>query len=398
MYCDYGCFFSVKIFKNYQSNDYSLVIIYYCTIITVCSLYAAQPIQPVFQQAFDLTQLQAILFTSLMMLPLGFAPLFYGYILENFCTKQMISIAVLALGIMEFLFACSGNYIILLTIRAIQGLIIPAILTGLMSYISMTSKHEDIQQAMALYIGATITGGFLGRFLSGLLTEIFNWRVFFFLLAILLLIGYFLLRHLKTDGRLELSKPQLSQLIGILKDQRFLLIYLTIFCVFAVFAAVLNLLPFELKSINPNFSESGIGLMYLGYIMGLLVSIFNQQLLKLFVHESTLVLIGIVIFIIATIGFTFNDYRIMFAFMFVFCTGMFLVHTILSGYLNKLSKQNKALTNGIYLSFYYTGGAIGSFFPGIIYKLYGWDFFLLIMLIILLFAFSFIWKLKSMGH
>ncbi len=88
----------------------------------------------------------------------------------------------------------------------------------------------------------------------------------------------------------------------------------------------------------------------------------------------------------------------MFAFMFVFCTGMFLVHTILSGYLNKLSKQNKALTNGIYLSFYYTGGAIGSFFPGIIYKLYGWDFFLLIMLIILLFAFSFIWKLKSMGH
>ncbi|RLA63374.1 MAG: MFS transporter, partial [Epsilonproteobacteria bacterium] len=46
------------------------------------------------------------------------------------------------------------------------------------------------------------------------------------------------------------------------------------------------------KSINPNFSESGIGLMYLGYIMGLLVYIFNQQLLKLFVHESTLVLSG----------------------------------------------------------------------------------------------------------
>ncbi len=383
--------------KNSQANNRSLLIIYYCTILTLCSLYAAQPIQPVFQEEFGLTQLQAILFTSLMMLPLGFAPLFYGYILENFCTRKMISIAILALGIMEFLFACSGNYFVLLSIRAIQGLIIPAILTGLMSYISLTSKHEDIQHNMALYIGATITGGFLGRFLSGLFTELFGWRFFFFILGILLVIGYFLLRYLDTDGRLELSKPKVSQVLTILKDKRFLLIYLIIFCVFMVFAAVLNLLPFELKSNNPDFSETGIGLMYLGYIMGVLISLFNRKLLKLFVRESTLVITGMVIFLIGTLGFALNDYRIMFAFMFVFCTGMFTVHTILSGFINKLSKQNIALTNGLYLSFYYTGGAIGSFFPGILYKFYGWDVFLFIMFIVLLFALLFSWKLKTMG-
>lgn len=383
--------------KN-QFNKHSQLIIYYCTILTFCSIYAAQPIQPVFQEEFHLTQLQAILFTSLMMLPLGFAPLFYGYILENFCTKQMISMAVLALGIMEFLFACSDHYFVLLTIRAIQGLIIPAILTGLMSYISLTSKHEEIQQAMALYIGITIIGGFLGRFLSAFFTELFNWRFFFFLLAALLIFGYFLLRHIDTDGRLELSKPKISQITSILKDKHFLLVYMTIFCVFVVFSAVLNLLPFQLKSINPEFSETGIGLMYLGYIMGVLVSAFNRKLLNLFVHESTLVLIGIVIFIIGTVGFVFNDYRVIFAFMFIFCAGMFTIHIILSGFLNKLSQQNKTLTNGLYLSFYYTGGAVGSFFPGIIYKHYGWDSFLLIMVIILLFAFSFIWNLKRMGH
>ena len=176
------------------------------------------------------------------------------------------------------------------------------------------------------------------------------------------------------------------------------MIYLTTFCVFVVFAAVLNLLPFELKLNNPDFSETGIGLMYLGYIMGVLVSLFNRKLLRSFTKESTLVIIGIVIFMIGTSGFAFNDYRIMFAFMFVFCTGMFTVHTILSGFINKLSKNNKALTNGLYLSFYYTGGAIGSFFPGILYQLYGWDIFLMSMLIVLSFALFFIWKLKGMGH
>ncbi|MCP3850089.1 MAG: MFS transporter [Gammaproteobacteria bacterium] len=384
--------------KNSQDNNHSLFIIYYCTILTLCSLYAAQPIQPVFQEEFNLSQLQAILFTSLMMLPLGLAPLFYGYILENFCTKQMISISVLALGIMEFLFACSDNYLVLLTIRALQGLIIPAILTGLMSYISLTSRHEDIQHNMALYIGATITGGFLGRFLSGLFTELFGWRFFFFILGILLVIGYYLLRNLDTDGRLELSKPNVSQIISILNDKRFLLIYLAIFCVFIVFAAVLNLLPFELKSNNPDFSETGIGLMYFGYIMGVLISLYNRKLLKLFSRESTLVITGIVIFIIGILGLAFNDYRIMFIFMFVFCAGMFTIHTVLSGFINKLSKHNKALTNGLYLSFYYTGGAIGSFFPGILYKFYGWNFFLMSMIIVLLIALFFIWKLKNLGH
>jgi len=382
--------------NNSRANSRSLLIIYYCTILTLCSLYAAQPIQPVFQEEFNLSQLQAILFTSLMMLPLGLAPLFYGYILENFCTRKMISLAVLALGIMEFLFACSGNYWVLLTIRALQGLIIPAILTGLMSYISLTSGHEDIQHNMALYIGATITGGFLGRFLSGLFTELFGWRFFFFILGILLVFGYYLLRHLDTDGRLELSKPNVSKIVNILKDKRFLLIYLTIFCVFMVFAAVLNLLPFELKSNNPDFSETGIGLMYFGYIMGVLISLYNRKLLKLFSRECMLVMTGIVIFIIGTLGFAFTDYRLIFIFMFVFCTGMFTIHTVLSGFINKISKQNKALTNGLYLSFYYTGGAIGSFFPGILYKFYGWNVFLLSMIVVLLIALFFIWRLRGM--
>lgn len=169
----------------------------------------------------------------------------------------------------------------------------------------------------------------------------------------LLVLGYFLLYHLESDGRLELSNPNVYQNIGILKDKRFLLIYLTIICVFAVFAAVLNLLPFELKSLNPDFSETGVGFMYFGYIMGVLVSLLNSKLLKIFKQESTLVLTGIIIFMVGTAGFAVDDYRIMFVFMFVFCVGMFTIHTILSGLLNKMSKQNKALVNGLYLSFYY---------------------------------------------
>ena len=164
-----------------------LAKIYFCTVITFCSLYAAQPIQPLFQQEFALTPFQAILFTTLMMLPLGFAPMFYGVLLESFSARIIVRLALLFLGVLELVFCLTSNYLVLLVIRGLQGMAIPAILTSLVSYISFTAPREEVQAAVARYIAATILGGFLGRFLSGLFTDLFGWRFFFFLLGLLLI-------------------------------------------------------------------------------------------------------------------------------------------------------------------------------------------------------------------
>jgi YNFM family putative membrane transporter len=52
---------------------------------------------------------------------------------------------------------------------------------------------------------------------------------------------------------------------------------------------------------------------------------------------------------------------------------MFTVHTVSTGLANSMKSSQKSLTSGIYLTFYYLGGATGSFFPSIIYKYFGWD-------------------------
>jgi YNFM family putative membrane transporter len=63
--------------------------------------------------------------------------------------------------------------------------------------------------------------------------------------------------------------------------------------------------------------------------------------------------------------------------MFIFCAGMFMAHSIASGYLNKLADSNKGVTNGLYVAFYYAGGTIGSILPGIVYENYNWQVFLI---------------------
>ena len=367
---------------------------YFATVVTFCSLYAAQPIQPLFKSEFQLSNFQAILFTTLMMAPLGVAPLVYGYLLESFSAKVMLRWALFSLGVLELLFATAGSYFALLTLRGIQGLMIPAILTSLVTYISYTSPRDKVQHAIAAYIAATIVGGFLGRFLSGLFTDLFGWRFFFFALGLLLILNSYLLKDMVRDAKLQYARPRLAEIIGLLRSKPYAYIYASIFCLFFVFAALMNFLPFELKRINPASRETGVGLLYLGYGMGLLVSLNTRRIISFFGGEVKAIAVGIVIFALGALFFMVEKYLVLFFGMFVFCAGLFTAHSLLSGLVNKLAKDNKAIANGLYISFYYTGGTLGSVLPGAVFQHYGWQAFLLQLLVMIALAFFFTKRLK----
>ena len=354
-------------------------VIYCTTILTICSLYAAQPIQPVFQQEFGLSDFQAILFTTFMLAPLGLAPMVYGFFLESFPIKKLLRIAILLMGVLEILFVLATSYEVLLAIRCVQGLVIPAILTSLMSYVSYTSPKEKVQQAMALYVGATTLGGFGGRLLSGVLTDFFGWRFFFLILGVSFIGIYFLLGKLSDDVQPSYAKPSFSLIGEILRKPKYYWLYSCIFTIFFVFSAIMNFLPFRMMEINPAYGAAGIGMLYFGYAMGMSVSVVNSRIRAFFKEETRAITAGLILFFIGTIFFLSKTYMMLFAGMFIFCTGMFGAHTLLSGYLNTLSGKNKAIANGLYISFYYAGGTFGSFVPSVILDTFSWPIFIAIL-------------------
>jgi YNFM family putative membrane transporter len=339
-------------------------------------LYAAQPIQPLFESELSLSKFQAAIFTTAIMLPLGIAPIVYGYILETFSSKRMLQGAVVALGMLEIAFSLSESYVVLLSLRGLQGLLIPAILTSVMSYISTRSPKEKLQQAISTYIGITIVGGFLGRFLSGVLSDMLGWRFFFFILGLLLLMNYFLLAYLASDAKPHFAKPTKKDILNLLGRKTSAAIYVGMFGVFFVFQAILNFIPFELRSMDGDFQGAKTGFIYAGYAIGLVVSLNASRIIKKVGSESKAMLVGAVIYLVSVQCFHWQSYEAMFGVMFLFCLGMFIVHAIASGYANALAPQHKAISNGLYISFYYAGGTLGTFVPGVVYEHFGWHGFL----------------------
>ncbi|MFX4231234.1 MFS transporter [Aliarcobacter butzleri] len=360
----------------------NLLIIIYCLIVVMSVMYATQPLQPLLAKEFNITVIQASWFTAVILLFMAISPIIYGYTLEKMCAKKMLINASFILLITNICLGLSTNYEMFLFFRVCEALVVPAILTSLMSILANIDK-ENVKFNMSIYVAATVFGGLVGRIFSGFIATTFSYEYVFYSLSLAILVSITLIKKLDYNGDATIIKPKINDVINILQDKRFVIIYFVMFCIFFVFAGVLNVLPFRVKDISEHFSEFQISLLYLGYGMGILVSLTSKKIIKFFKNEINTILVACVFFIFVTIFLTNNDIIYLFLLLFLFCIGMFTAHTVSTQLANSMKSSQKSLTSGMYLTFYYLGGAMGSFLPTIIYKNFGWDFMIYLFALIL---------------
>ena len=372
-----------------------LFIIVYCIIIVLSVMYATQPLQPLLAKEFNISITKASQFTAIIMLFLAISPIIYGYILEKVNAKKMLINSSIILFITNIFLGLSTTYELFLLFRTIEALVVPAILTSLMSILANIDK-ENIKFNMSIYVASTVFGGLIGRVFSGFIATNFSYQFVFYSLSIAILISIYFISKLSYEGEAKIIKPQLSHISEILKDKRFSTVYILMFCVFFVFAGVLNILPFRVKEISSDVSEFQISLLYLGYGMGILVSLNSRKIINFFKNEINTVLFGLILFLFITIFLVIKDILILFLLIFLFCLGMFTVHSVSTGLANSMKASQKSLTSGMYLTFYYLGGAFGSYIPSVIYEKFGWNSVIYMFCSILLLTMLLVIKRKKL--
>jgi MFS transporter, YNFM family, putative membrane transport protein len=361
----------------------NLFIIVYCIIIVLSVMYATQPLQPLLAKQFDISIIKASQFTAVIMLFLAISPIVYGYVLEKVCAKKMLTYSSIILLITNIFLGMAKSYEMFLSLRICEALVVPAILTALMSILANTDK-ENIKFNMSIYVASTVFGGLVGRLFSGFIATNFSYEYVFYSLSAALFVSILLIQKLSFEGDAKLVKPKLNDILTILKDKRFALVYFIMFCMFFVFGGVLNILPFRVKDISDSVNEFQISLLYLGYGMGIVVSLASKRIVNFFKNELNTIIISISFFLFILVFLVTSNVIYLFILLFLFCIGMFTVHTVSTGLANSMKASQKSLTSGMYLSFYYIGGATGSFLPSIIYKYFGWDIMIYCFVFILL--------------
>lgn len=372
-----------------------LGIVLFTTFLTFCTLYTPQPILPQLVTEFGVPMSDAALLITVTLLPLGLAPIFYGYFLQAVPARSMLQIALGLLILDQIALFFATEFWHLMALRFIQGLLLPALFTALMTYCATMSAPKELRRTMGLYVAATILGGFSSRVFSGYLASTLGWQWVFLALGLALLIPLLLTKQIAADAEVNFSKLDRKAIGRVLSVPNFSYAYLTLFVIFFVFLGILSLLPFRIKEIDPTASSFLISMVYFGYIIGIPAAIMSEGLVEKMKSEKKVLIAAVIANIIALTAYLSPQLAILFIMMLLLAGAMFLIHATLSGYVNHIAKEHKGVVNGIYVSVYYLSGTLGSWLPVLLYRHYGWQAVILFSITILTLSIFFIRQLNT---
>ncbi|KDC50225.1 MFS transporter [Pseudoalteromonas fuliginea] len=361
-----------------------------CSVFIFFVLYAPQPLLSLFANEFNVAPAVAGSLMTATMLPLAIAPLVYGVLLAKRNPLLVLRIAMVFLGLSSLLFIYVPSFELLLLVRFLQGLTLPAALTAMTSYIGMSYSADALQKNMTLYIGSSIVGGYFGRVLAALFSDLWHWQSFYYVIAFMLIFFALTIKHSRFSNPATPSQLSPLDYLKQLKEGAVLKVYGAVFCMFFCFAALLNYLPFILQNTFLITNTRDIGLVYSGYLIGALASITAPWLLKK-TPSAWHLLVAVFSFYSVSIILLMSHQLSLFLIAFtLFCGAMFVIHSTAAPLVNKISKAPPSVTNGGYVSFYYSGGALGSLLPGVVYQHYGQTAFMFTLLAVCLCGLSLI--------
>lgn len=348
-------------------------------LISICVytlMYAPQPMFNSVSRDFGVDKGSTGLLVSVFMLSLAVSPLCVGMLLSRIGVRRAILGASLLLGISGVGIWFAPSFLVLLGIRALQALLVPVVLTAVMSGIAVMFRHLDLNRALAGYVTSN-----LGRFAVRP-----NYRrlgcadvrvacharryLFFFFLVLLFIRSIPEMRN--ASARLHSPREYLA----VFKGRGVPSLFFAEACGIFVFAAIGNLIPFRMAELGQGHSEGLIGLMYFGYSVGLVASLSLAPLMRVFKTPTRLILFASAVYVASCLTLAVPSLWALFGGLWLIAFGEFVVHSISPGLINHQAMLSghgdRGMVNGLFLSCYYFGGLLGSYIPGALYSGFGW--------------------------
>lgn len=373
------------------------------TALTFTTLYSPQPLLSTIQKSYPgLSDATVALLMTVAMVPLSIAPLIYGSFLSSLDTRHVLQVCVSIMALASLGLWYSTSFAGLLCFRLAQGLVIPAILTCLMAHIAAKFQGAQLQRALAIYVGVTILGGLTGRLVAGMVATLWHWRDLFLYISvaqILVLLPLWSLRKPsrgvqegqgESHGHKHIRMQEFREIFRIPGVSNLLFIEA---CGIFIYAAIASYLPFQLYQMS-DMSDWRISLMYMGNAVGIVMAFSARRIAQQVGGETRAIFLGMGLYLCAMPGFLTGHALGIFLTMCLTCLGQFLAHSISPGLVNRMADKDKAAVNGLYLSVYYMGGALGSYVPGLVYVYWGWNGLIISLCALLVAALVAAWDLR----
>jgi YNFM family putative membrane transporter len=337
------------------------------------SLYAPQSLMPLLHAWLGSNAAMAGLIVSAGTFGVAIAAPFAGLLADRIGRRRVITLAAFIVVLPTAAIAFAQTPAQLIIARLLQGIFLPGIFGVTVAYIGSEWPQSESRQVTALYVAGTIGGGFIGRFVSGLVAEFAGWHWGFGALAIgQLLLAIAIRAWLPTEQHRNVSTASpLKTMQALLRRAELRGAYAVGFTL--LFALVGGFTYVTLRLAEPPFSlgPAALSAIFAVYLVGVLGTALSGRLLNRHGHARVLILAWAITIIGLALSLLPNLLAMIVA-LALFSAGIFIAQTAATSFVAEASGDARATSVGLYVLFYYLGGSVGGVLPATLWTRYGW--------------------------
>jgi MFS transporter, YNFM family, putative membrane transport protein len=348
--------------------------LYLGTIAAYADMYVTQPILPDLSREFGIGPARAALSVSSVVLAIAVASSSYGPLSDALGRRRVMAGASALLGLATLACAFAPSFGALLALRALQGALVPGMTAVSVAYAGDRFEARELPAVVGGVIGASVVGGLVGRVVSGAITAHLGWRTAFGAFAVVTLLA-------AAGLAMELSSARRSEragwgaayrgMLGHLRDPRLAGAYVVAAGLFFGWIGIFTYLPYHLSGPPWHLGTGAVSSVYLVYAAGVLVSPIAGRLAGR-IPPRRLIGVGLAVEAVGMALALAPALPVAIAGLVILVLGTFTAQAVAPMFVNVTARTAKGGASALYLTFYYVGGTLGAWAPGLAFRHAGW--------------------------
>lgn len=343
-----------------------------CTFLNV---YSTQPLLPLLRETFHASELEVSLTVSATIFATALTAPIIGMIAERRGRKKVIVPSLFLLTVPTALAATSTSLGALIFWRFAQGIFVPGVIAVMLAYVNEEWAGRGVGRAMSAYVTGTVIGGFLGRFISGVIATHWHWRATFLVLAGLNLIGAVIVRAWLPLAKNFVRAEHLQQVLDHAKDH---LRNPRLLANFGMGAAALFTLVgcftyanFYLAAAPFHLNSAQLGSIFFVYLLGVVITPQSGRFLDCFGFRHT-TMVYCAMMIAGLLLTLIKSLPVVIVGLAIFSSGVFVAQAAATVQTGAIAGRARSSAAGLYVAFYYLGGSVGATLTDWFWRWQGW--------------------------
>jgi predicted MFS family arabinose efflux permease len=358
--------------RLFSARQFAVFLTGFCCFI---NLYSPQAILPLLSIEMAVTAAGAAAVITASTFAVAMTAPFTGAAADVIGRKHVIVAAMFLVTIPTLMSALAPTLPEIVFWRFVQGLVMPPIFVVIIAYIGEEWPRAEAATATGIYTSGASLGGFSGRFVAGIFSDIIGWRGGMMVLAAITLAGaiavMLLLPREKKFVRSAGFGTALKQMVRHFRNPQLVATYAVGFGVLFNFLATFTFISFRLAAAPYNLSATALGIIFVVYLLGAGLTPWTGVAIARFGRRHFM-MVNFAVWA-AGLALTLTDPLWMILLGLALCAACGLITQATStGYVTITAQFGRSSAVGLYVTSFYLGGSVGGALGGIVWTYGGW--------------------------